>query len=62
MIWAAAVTGAFGLLGVLVQRGVRRNSAEHAENAGRLDAVLTATGRIEQKLDDHLENHREGRT
>jgi hypothetical protein len=57
-----AVVGAVGsILVALIQRGHKRNSQEHQENAGRLDSILIATGRIEEKIDEHLDNHKEGR-
>lgn len=59
-IIAPVVAGLFAVLVALIQRGHRRNSLEHQENAGRLDAVLIATGRIEEKIDEHIADHREG--
>lgn len=58
---AAAIAGAFGVIVALIQRGHRRNSLEHQENAGRLDHLIAATGRIEEKIDHHLTDHLEGR-
>lgn len=59
-VWAAVVTGGFGLLGALVQRGVKRNTSEHGENAARLDRLIATTGRIEERIDAHLEAHEDG--
>ena len=59
----AAATVAAALVPLLrtIHRGHRRNSEEHQENASRLDSILVATGRIEEKIDGHIDNHREGR-
>ena len=62
LVSAAIVTAVGAVLVALIQRGHKRNSLEHQENAGRLDAVLVATGRIEEKIDEHIADHREGRT
>lgn len=59
-VWAAVVTGGFGLVAALVQRGVKRNTAEHGENAERLDRLIETTGRIEERIDGHLDAHRNG--
>lgn len=60
LIVAAVITGCFGVLVAVIQRGHKRNSREHMENAGRLDSILVATGRIEEKIDEHLANHKDG--
>lgn len=59
-IWAALITGLFAVLVALIQYGHRRNTKEHADNAERLDGILLGMGRMEQKLDDHLDAHRDG--
>lgn len=35
----------------------RRNGKEHQDNAQRLDKVIEGMGRVEQKIDHHLEHH-----
>jgi hypothetical protein len=60
-IMIAAITTVGAVLVALIQRGHKRNSVEHQENAGRLDHLIAATGRIEEKIDHHLGDHKEGR-
>lgn len=60
MTWqAAAVGGAFTVLVALVERGRRQNGREHGENSKRLDKVLHQLGRLDGKLEQHLDDHRE---
>ena len=55
---AVALISAIGcVLAAMIQSLRRRNGAEHAENAERLDRVIEGIGRVEQKIDNHLENH-----
>jgi len=58
---ASVVAGLFAVLVALIQRGHRRASGEHQENAARLDHLIAASGRIEEKIDHHLTDHKEGR-
>jgi hypothetical protein len=63
-VWAAAVTGAFGLLMLIVERGRRENIRDHGfvkdrldslkENLADIDEDLTI---IESKIDGHLLDH-----
>lgn len=57
---ASVVAGLFAVLVALIQKGHKRNSQEHQENASRLDSILIATGRIEEKIDEHLADHKDG--
>lgn len=47
----ALITGGFGIVVALIQRAKKQNHADHA-------TVATALGRIEGKLDAHVEDHR----
>lgn len=38
----------------------RKDRAEHAENGAKLDGISYTLGKVEQKLDDHIDHH--GRT
>jgi hypothetical protein len=62
--WAAVVTGAFGLLMLLIEKGRRENVRDHGFVKDRLDSLkediadidsdLTV---IELKIDGHLSDH-----
>ena len=47
----ALITGGFSVLVALIHRAKKENHADHA-------VVATALGRIEGKLDAHVEDHR----
>jgi hypothetical protein len=63
-IWAAVVTGSFGLLMLLIEKGRRENVRDHGFVKDRLDSLkediadidedLTV---IESKIDGHLSDH-----
>jgi len=50
-IWIALIGGAFATLGHMIQAGRRENRRDH----GTVDQKL---GRIEGKLDAHIDDHR----
>ena len=63
-VLAAAVTGAFALLAVLVNRSHKENKKDHAYVAGLLSMLYKSSGRIENKVErlderltDHIESH-----
>ena len=63
-VWAAVVTGTFGLLTVLVARFARDNRKDHAVVQGLLRGMHKTIYRTEDKIDkvsdklsEHLENH-----
>lgn len=56
-VLVALVTGTFGVLVALVERSRRQNHREHGETAQRIDWVLRGMGRIEHKIDRHLDDH-----
>ena len=63
-VWAAVVTGSFGLLMLLIEKGRRENVRDHGfvkdrldslkENLADIDEDLTV---IESKIDGHLSDH-----
>lgn len=64
-VWAAVVTGTFGLLTVLVARFARDNRKDHAVVQGLLRGMHKTIYRTEDKIDKvaeklsgHLENHK----
>jgi hypothetical protein len=58
-----AAVGALGaVLVALIERGRRQNTREHGETVTRLDKVLHGLGRVEQKIDTHLDDHDKGTT
>lgn len=65
-VLAAAVTGAFALLAVLVNKARQENKSDHQYVQGLLTMLHRSTTRIERKvervderLDNHLEFHAE---
>jgi hypothetical protein len=63
----AVITGAFGVVGVMVRNLSRSNAREHQENGGKLDRIIEATEnlknghtRIEGKIDNHIGDHARG--
>jgi hypothetical protein len=64
LILAASVTGAFGLLTVLIQRFKAENHKDHDTVMAMLRLMRRAQDRTEEKLDkvsdrltDHIEHH-----
>jgi hypothetical protein len=62
--WAAVVTGAFGLLMVLIEKGRRENVRDHGFVKDRLDSIKediadldTDISVIEAKIDTHILDH-----
>ena len=63
-IWAAVVTGSFGLLMLLIEKGRRENVRDHGFVADRLDSLKediadidSDLSVIESKIDGHLSDH-----
>ena len=63
-VWAAAVTGSFGLLMLLIEKGRRENVRDHGFVAERLDSLKediadidSDLNVIELKIDGHLSDH-----
>jgi hypothetical protein len=62
--WAAVVTGAFGLLMLLIEKGRRENVRDHGFVKDRLDSIKediadldTDISVIEAKIDTHISDH-----
>lgn len=58
----AAIGTVGAVLVALIERGRRQNTREHGETVHRLDKVLTSLGRVEHKVDQHLDDHDKGNT
>ena len=63
-VWAAGVTGAFGLLAIVVAKLGKENHADHQVVQGILRTMHKSLNRTEDKIDkvgdklsNHLENH-----
>jgi hypothetical protein len=63
-VWAAAVTGAFGVLMLLIEKGRRENVRDHGFVKERLDDIKSDIADldsdimvIESKIDNHLSDH-----
>jgi hypothetical protein len=57
VILAAAVTGAFSLLTVLVQKFRKENARDHDVVMGMLKYMHKSVIRTEGKLDKHIQDH-----
>jgi hypothetical protein len=59
-LWAAVVSGGFGLVIAILGIFGRANKKDHNENSGKLDLLLKSHDRIENKLDGHINDHARG--
>ena len=64
IVWASAVTGAFGVLMLLIEKGRRENVRDHGYVAQKLDDLKEDikdidedVSNIEAKLDTHITDH-----
>ena len=64
-VWAAGVTGAFGLLAIVVTKFAKENKDDHAVVQGILRGMHKTIYRTEDKIDKvneklsgHIENHK----
>jgi hypothetical protein len=64
LVWASAVTGAFGVLMLLIEKGRRENVRDHGFVKDRLDSIKediadidSDLNVIELKIDGHLSDH-----
>jgi ribosomal protein S15P/S13E len=64
IVLAAAVTGSFGLLTVLIQKLKKENTKDHEVVMGLLKMVYKKQGSVEYKIDkvsdqlgEHIKNH-----
>ena len=62
--WAAIVTGAFGLLMIVIEKGRRENTRDHGFVQEKLDSLKEDikdidedVSHIEEKLDTHINDH-----
>ena len=67
LVIAAIVTGAFGLLTIMVEKGRRENVKDHGFVKEKLDNLLVSinnidedVAHIEDKLDTHIHDHLTG--
>lgn len=56
-IWVAVVTAVGTIVVAAIQSLRKQNSREHQENTGRLDKIIHGLGRVEQKIDHHIDHH-----
>lgn len=56
-VYTTLIAGGFTVLVALIERSRRQNHREHGDTAGRIDEVSHSLGRIEQKIDSHLDGH-----
>lgn len=61
-VLVAVVMATGTVLVALIERGRRQNTREHGETVHRLDRVLGSLGRVEHKIDAHLNDHDKGTT
>lgn len=68
LVMAAMVTGAFGLLTIMVEKGRRENTRDHGFVADKLDKLSLSVAdidedisHIEGKLDTHIHDHLTGK-
>jgi hypothetical protein len=59
-LWAAVVSGGFGVIIGLMGLFAKANKREHGENSAKLDELLRGHGRIENKIDGHINDHARG--
>ena len=64
IVWASAVTGAFGVLMLLIEKGRRENVRDHGYVSQKLDDLKEDikdidedVSHIEAKLDTHISDH-----
>lgn len=59
-LWAAVVSGGFGVIIAILGLFARANKRDHNENSGKLDLLLKGHERIEGKIDGHINDHAKG--
>lgn len=59
-LWAAVVSGGFGVIIAILGLFARANKRDHNENSGKLDLLLKGHERIEDKIDGHINDHARG--
>jgi hypothetical protein len=59
-VLAAIVTGGFAVIVALLGVFARANRKDHNVNTAKLDELLRGHGRIEGKIDGHINDHAKG--
>jgi hypothetical protein len=66
-LWAAVVSGGFGVVITLIGLLAKANKREHGENSSKLDRLLAGhehlingQTRVERKIDGHINDHAKG--
>jgi hypothetical protein len=59
-LWAAVVSGGFGVVIGILGLFAKVNKREHGENSAKLDELLRGHDRIETKIDGHINDHARG--
>jgi hypothetical protein len=59
-LWAAVVSGGFGVVIAILGIFAKVNKREHGENSAKLDELLRGHNRIETKIDGHINDHARG--
>jgi hypothetical protein len=59
-LWAAVVSGGFGVIIAILGIFAKVNKREHGENSAKLDELLRGHNRIETKIDGHINDHARG--
>jgi hypothetical protein len=57
---AAAITGVFGVIIVLIQQLRKENRKDHATVTHQLRFLIGQVARVDQKVDGHIQWHGEG--
>jgi len=57
----AMITALGGVIVALIQRGRRENKDDHAVVLGALRHAVDVIHRVDDKLDQHIDDHEEGR-
>lgn len=59
-LWAAVVSGGFGVIIAILGLFARANKRDHNENSEKLDQLIRGHDRIETKIDGHINDHARG--
>lgn len=54
----ACITASSAVVVAYIGRARRQNSREHGETSTRLDHAIHIMGRVEEKIDNHIEGHK----
>jgi hypothetical protein len=59
-VLAAVITGGFGLLGAMIGYLVKMTRSDHGKTTAALSELLRGQGRVETKIDGHINDHAKG--